>query len=130
MRHSNVTVIIAGNTYTLRLGDPNSLCNIPAADRDQLIGILEALKTQRDKSERVAQDALSSVMVKRASARSTTVENPVQPVAERLGKGDVDTIMARLIADEKQQRKSGLKPATIYKFAAVIIAIIALLSFL
>lgn len=127
MNDTNITIVIAGNTYTLRSGDLKSLRNMPAQDRDQLIDLLEALKAQREKTERLVQNALAKNTVNRASARGASNANQTAP-AERLGKGDVDAIMARLIAEEKQRQKPGLKRATIYKFAAAIIVIIVLLS--
>ena len=127
MNDFSITVVIAGNTYTLRSGDLKSLRDIPAQDRDQLIDLLEALKAQREKSERVVQNTLAKNTVNRAAARSAISANQTAP-AERLGKGDVDAIMARLIVEEKQRQKPGLQRATIYKFAAAIVVIIVLLS--
>lgn len=127
MKIPSVTVVIAGNTYTLRSDDPKSLRDIPANDRDQLIAVLDALKAQREKSARLTQDTLARSTGNHMAARSAISKNQNTP-AERLGKDDVDTIMAQLIAEEKQQRRSGLRPATIYKFAAAIIVVIVLLS--
>ncbi len=127
MNDFSVTVVIAGNTYTLRSGDLKSLREMPAKDRDQLIDLLEALKAQREKSERLVQNTLAKNTVNRAAVRSAINANQSAPV-ERLGKGDVDAIMSRLIMEEQQRQKPGLKRATIYKFAAAIIVIIVLLS--
>lgn len=128
MNRPNVTVVIAGNTYTLRADDPQGLRNMPADDRDQLIRLLEALKAQRDNSQRLAQAALArSVDNTVADQPAANTDLGTRP-GERLGEGDIDTIMARLIMEERQQRKPGLTPATIYKFAAAIIVVIALLS--
>lgn len=128
MKTSSITVVIAGNTYTLRVDDPKSLRDIPANDRDQLILVLEALKAQREKSERLAQDALTRNIGKRTAVSTAIDANQSTQPTGRLGKGDVDAIITRLIAEEKQQRKPGLKPATIYKLAAAIIVVIVLLS--
>ena len=127
MNDFSVTVVIAGNTYMLRSGDLKSLCDIPAKDRDQLIDLLEALRTQREKSERWVQNTLAKNTVNHAAARNAVNANQSAPT-ERLGKGDVDAIMSRLIMEERQQRKPGLQRATIYKIAAAIIVIIVLLS--
>lgn len=128
MKNPSVTVVLAGNTYTLRSDDPNSLRNIPTSDRDQLIALLEALKEQRGKSDRLVQDALAKRIVDRSTIQNGGGALQNEAPKERLGKGDVDAIMARLIMEEKQQRKPGMKPATIYKIAAAIVVVIFLMS--
>lgn len=128
MQNSSVTVVIANKTYILRTDDPKSLRDIPANDRDQLIAVLEALKAQREKSERLAQEALARSSGSHMVARGAIHKNQNTQPVDRIGKGDVDAIMTRLIAEEKQQRKPGLKPTTIYKCAAVVIVIIVLAS--
>lgn len=128
MQNSSITVVIAGNTYILRIDDPKSLRDIPANDSDQLITVLEALKSQREKTERLAQEVLAKNTGNHVTVRGAINKNQSAQPAERLGKGDIDAVMARLIAEEKQQRKPGLKTATIYKFAAAIVVVIILLS--
>lgn len=138
MNHPSITVVIEGNTYTLKSDELQSMRDMPKGDRVQLIKLLEVLKAQHEKSQRMVQAAL----VKTAAAGATSVtagssENSessegggkiAQP-AQRLGKGDVDELMARLIMEERQEKeRSRLKPATIYKFMAVVVGIIVVLS--
>ena len=123
MKSSPVTVVIAGNTYTLRADDLRGMRDMPATDRNQLIELLELLKAQRDKVQHTAQVALA-----KSVGGGVTSERPTIQPGERLGKGDVDAIMARLAAEERQQRKPGLQRATIYKVAAGVMAVIVLLS--
>ncbi len=127
-KNSSITVVIASNTYTLRIDDPKSLRDIPADDRDQLITVLDALKAQRDKSLRVAQAAVARSSGMGAVTQSSVAEAQGTQSAERLGKGDVDAIMTRLIMEERQKQKPGLKRSTIYKVTAAIIVVIVLLS--
>src|SRR4051794_2183047 len=108
MNDFSITVVIAGNTYRLRSDDLKSLRDMPAKDSDQLIDLLEALKAQREKSARLVQNTLAKNTVNRATARSASNANQNVPM-ERLGKGDVDAIMSRLIIEERQQRKPGLQ---------------------
>ncbi len=63
MSKSSVTVVIEGNTYTLRTDDFRGMRDMPAKDRDHLIGLLEVLKAQRDKSQRMAHWRAVSVTV-------------------------------------------------------------------
>ena len=141
LNKSGITVVVAGNTYTLRSDDPQGMRDMPAGDRDQLIALLEALKAQRDRTQRVAQAAVARVVAGNATpgaigagtgapvqSRQQMQSQPQTQPGERLGKGDVDAIMARLIMEERQQRKPGLKPSTIYKIAAGVIVVIAVLS--
>jgi hypothetical protein len=127
-KNSSITVVIAGNTYSLRVDDPKSLRDMPADDRDQLIAVLDALKVQRDKSLRVAQAAVARSSGIGTVAQSAVAEAQGAQPGERLGKGDVDAIMARLIMEERQKQKPGLQRSTIYKIAAAIVVLIILLS--
>lgn len=126
MKQPSITVVIGSNTYTLRTDDLQGMRDMPVDDRDHLIRLLEALKAQREKSARLVQDTLAKPVGTAAQSRGDGTEGTAPK--ERLGKGDVDAIMARLIMEERQQQKPGIKPATIYMFAAAIIVIIALLS--
>ncbi len=120
---SSITVVIAGSTYALRADDLRGMRDMPAGDRDQLIALLELLKAQREQSQRTAQVALA-----KSVGGGAVGERAAMARGERLGKGDVDAIMARLAAEERQQRKPGLRRATIYKVAAGSFVIILLLS--
>lgn len=128
LKSAAITVVVAGNTYSLRADDPRSMRDIPANDRDQLMGVLEALKAEYDKSQRVAQAALARSSGAGAAAPRAVGGALNTQSGERLGKGDVDAIMARLIMEERQQQKPGLQRSTIYKFAAAIVVLIILLS--
>lgn len=128
IKNPSITIVIAGNTYTLRIDDSKSLRDMPADDRDQLIALLDVLKAQRDKSLRLAQAAVARSGGIGAVVQRSVVEAQSTQPAERLGKGDVDAIMARLIMEERQKQKPGLQRSTIYKIAAAIVVVIILLS--
>ena len=126
MARSGITVVIDGNTYTLQSSDLQSIRDMPADERSRLIQLLEVVKAQHEKSQRTVQEAL----LKNSGNAVQDATRGVQLARskERLGKGDIDEIMARLIMEEKQQQKPGLQASTIYKFVAVILAIIVVLS--
>lgn len=122
MSEPTITIVLQGNTYTLRCDDPEGLREVTEQDRDHLIRLLQALKLQQQQSQQRVARALST-----GGAASSTA--PVAAPAERMGAGDIDTLMARLAMEEQQQKKSrGIKPSTIYKVAAALIAVIILLS--
>ena len=129
MNQPNITVVIEGRTYTLRADDAAGMGDIPGEDRDRLINLLEMLKARREQSRRQVQAALArSSGSADVAPRPATVASAAPP-KERVGKGDVDAIMARLIIEERQNKKPGIRPSTIYKTAALIVIIIAALSY-
>jgi hypothetical protein len=106
MDQSRITFVINGQTFSLRPGDAAGIGAIPAAERQQLIELLQAVQ-QHDR--RVGDIARSA----RDRAASSTAGTPgaMQPEyrpagAERLGTGDVDALMARLVAEDNRNRKS------------------------
>ena len=129
VRPTSITVVIGGNTYNLKANDPQSVSTMPAEDRSQLLAILELVKSQQERSSQLAQQALAKRAVAAGGAppRGATTASRAA-TTERMGEGDVDALMARLVMEERQQKKSGIKPATIYKIAGVIMAIIVALS--
>jgi hypothetical protein len=46
---------------------------------------------------------------------------------EPIGKGDVDQLMARLVLEEKNNRKPGLTQQGLYKWMGISVAVIILL---
>ncbi|MEN8169984.1 MAG: hypothetical protein ABFS08_07155 [Pseudomonadota bacterium] len=128
MSHMNqpaITVIINNNTYSLSTSNAEAIHSIPNADRQQLIALLEVIKQQ----ESAAQSP-----VRQATTETTgTVYNAGNPInhqaikSERLASGDVDSIMAQLIMEEKSKQKPGLTKQTIYKWVVGVAIVIILL---
>jgi len=131
MDEARITFIIDGNTYSLRSSDTTAIREIPGADRQQLIALLESVKQQ---------EILAQTAVEQAVTRTTHPSHPpsneqvqssplgapsIKP--DRLGSGDVDAIMARLIMEEENSRKPGLTKKGIYKMFAGFAVIVFLL---
>ncbi|MEH6570114.1 MAG: hypothetical protein V7709_13630 [Halioglobus sp.] len=130
MSHPRITFIINGTTYSLCASETQAMGNIPAADRGQLIALLEALKAQEISSQEPVEKAVNYAAQSASAATFNTA--PVgqiqqQPKLERIGTGDVDALMARLVMEENQQKKQGLTKQGIYKGLAGFLALVVLL---
>ncbi len=123
MEQPKITFIINDKTYSLRASDARAIRDIPSADRQQLILLLDAIKQQ---------DALAQAAVQHAVDRAqVSTKPPVNgpenggtldqkaPKPERLGSGDIDAMMTRLIMEEKRDKKPGLTTQDLVKWAAV-----------
>lgn len=132
MEKTPITLILNGNTYRLSANDTQAINQIPKAERQQLISLLDAIKREEQLSEAAVQQSLNKVKVTTQTASNITkpVNISAAPTAkpERLGSGDVDAIMSRLILEEKQHQKPGLTKGTIYKWMAGIVVVIILLA--
>jgi hypothetical protein len=127
MEQPVITFIMNGKTYRVAADRPEAIRHIPKADRDQLVALLEAVKLQDDGSAVPVSpvDAKAVMTAQPTIPSNNTNTQSVKP--ERIGKGDVDDLMARLIMEEKMNKKPGISTLTIYKWAAGIIAVIFLL---
>lgn len=127
MNQSTITIVLRGNTYTLRADQPQSMRDMPGEDRESLIHMLDTLKRVHENSERRVEDALV-----RSTAKVSSGDNQgaavTQQSKERMGKGDIDQLMARLALEEQNRTGSQIKPATVYKVAGGILALIVLLT--
>ena len=132
MNYPRITFIINGTTYSLCASETEAMKNIPDADRGQLITLLEALKRQ-DASSKESVDRAVSYATRSVPAAAATFtaleERPAMPQAkpERLGTGDVDALMARLVMEEKQGKKQGLTKQGVYKGLAGFLVLVVLL---
>lgn len=123
MGESVITFIVNGNTYSLCSTDLEKIRNIPANDRAQLITFLEVIKRQDRLQHEAVQHAVTG-------GQSHPVASSPTPKPERLGSGDVDALMARLVAEEKNDRKPGLTQLSVYKFMLGFAVFVALLVFI
>jgi hypothetical protein len=131
MEQSRITFVINGNTYSLDAGDSAAIRKMSAQDRRELIKLLEAIKQQEGLPPVAlpgAQDrAQISPMSSPASRTYTTPITAADRSSSRMGSGDIDAMMARLIAEEKRGRKQGLTKAGIYKLMAGLLLVVFLL---
>ena len=128
MEHPLITFIVNGKTFSLRAGDSAALGAIPDAERRQLLALLDALKQQDERAEALVQGAVARA---RATPRSPqAAASTARP--ERLGSGDVDALMARLVLEENRNRKPGPTRHDLYKwllgFAAVVVLLVLILQ--
>lgn len=156
MNSPTITLTLNSRSYHLSASNAQSLRAIPKADRQQLIALLEAI-AQQDLLDRQATPLPADSRVNSAASQpsappathlsarpdvqpgSQASHNKAkpsnratgQPTEERLGRGDADELMARLILEEKRQQKPGLSPKGLYKFigAATLLIIILVLVF-
>lgn len=125
MNQSAITVIINNNTYSLSTSNVEAIRSIPNADRQQLIALLEVVKQQ--------QSAAQSPIRPATTETTSTDYNAGNPInhqtmrSERLGGGDVDSLMAQLIMEEKSKQKPGLTKQTLYKWMGGLAIVIILL---
>lgn len=129
MNSSAITFVVNGATYHLSPGDSDAIRNIPEIDRTELIALLEAVRVQDGISRKVVQHAATSPSGLNIRGQSGVSGQTAQqtPKAERLGGGEVDALMARLIMEEKREQKSGLTKRGVYKAVGVFAAIVLLL---
>lgn len=133
MKNAPITVVIGSNNYTLREDAPEGMRDIPEPDRKALIALLEQLKLQDQLSQQLIDARLAKSASNVASGgipagADAHQASPEAQSGERLGAGDIDALMVRLAAEERNSKKAGVKPTTIYKWAAAIVVVILLLS--
>jgi len=128
MEHPVITFVVNGKTFSLRAGDKAALGAIPEAERRQLLALLDALKQQDERAEALVQGAVARA---RATSRSPQGAAASAAPPERLGSGDVDALMARLVLEENRNRKPGPTRHDLYKwllgFAGVVVLLVLIL---
>jgi len=119
-----ITVVINGNAYKLRPGDAGAAGAIPASERQQLIALLGTLKDAAGESPVIGQDS-------GPVSAALTPQSVGQIKPERLGAGDADALMARLVMEENRNKKSVPTRQSLYKWlaigAVVLIVLVAVL---
>ena len=131
MEQPTITFILNGNAYSLCSGDTETIRKMPSAVRQQLITLLEAVKREDQLAKAAVQQAVNKAKLSSpATTKSLSAGDPpgfaaVKP--ERLGAGDVDALMARLIMEEKQNQKPSLTKKTLYKWLAGFFVVVILL---
>jgi len=120
-----ITVIIKGKDYCLNADNPATFNHLPKAERTELLYLLEAIKQERVRSPKAMQHALQTKPPAAKTAQDQASAGLAQ--AGRLGHGDADALMARLIQEESLKRKPGLSKRGIYKFVGISALLIFLL---
>jgi len=131
MEQPRVTFVINGQTFSLRASDSSSIDAIPAPERQQLVELLEAIKQSENRAATMAQQALEKAAAATADSAGSARPDYQPAKPERLGSGDVDALMARLVMEENRNRKPGMTRQDLYKWvlggAAIVILLVLLL---
>jgi len=128
MYQSPIIVIVNKKPYTLRPTDIEAIRTMPAADRQQLISLLEVIRQQENQTQastqqvvdRVSSPSYTATAV--ADAGNAPVHLNMSP--ERLRSGDVDALMAQLIMEENLNKKPALTKQSIHKWTAIVAVIV------
>jgi hypothetical protein len=122
MSTSVITVIINDKPYRLSASDSASIAKLSAEEKNQLRELLQAVNQHEPTIERPVQKAIPKTQIK---------YNQPEPKPERLGRGDVESTMARLIMEEKSKQKPALTKRSVYKFIGglALLAIVLILIF-
>ena len=120
-----ITFVINGRTFRLDPGMGEAIRAMPAEDRGQLLRLLEAVREQERLSRAAVDAAAASVLVAGGAAGVGASPKP-----ERLGSGDVDALMARLVMEEQRHRKPAISRASLYKWSAVCVGSLLVLMFI
>lgn len=123
-----ITFIINGKTYSFSAGNIDAIGTIRSADRQQLMTLLEAVKSYERRSQAVVQQAVEKVRT--ASRPLTNVDQAggqQLSQSERLTAADTDALVARLMLEEKRSQKPVLTKKSLYKFVAGFAALVIVL---
>ena len=124
MKHSAITVIIAGNTYRLAAFDNESILAMPNEDRQALLALLESVKALEAPKQRK-----SNALPIKSDSHSPINPQDVNP--KDMGKGDLDALAAQLIMKEKSSQKTPMNKRDLYKwiggFTMVVIFLVLIL---
>lgn len=106
MDQSRITFVINGQTFSLRPSDADGIGAIPAAERQQLIELLQAVQQHDRRVSDIARSARDRAALSPADPPGAMQPEYRPAGAERLGSGDVDALMARLVAEDNRNRKT------------------------
>jgi hypothetical protein len=127
MEQPEITVVINGKAYSLGAGDAEAIGAIPPTERQQLIALLEAVKEQELRANEVTHRALEKAQPASQVAQGAGQLEHRQIRAERLGSGDVDALMSRLVMEESRDRRSVPTRQSLYKWIAVFAVVVIVL---
>ena len=120
MKPDNIKITIGDSTYEFDPADPESLNNIQESDRLLLIKLLETLKLDATNPESIYAPNISSPEVNNAT-QSQTIS------AKDMSKGDIDAMVATLMAEERSKRKPGIDQRGFLKIIGGVASVIILL---
>lgn len=125
MNQPAITVIINNKPYSVSANNIEAIRNIPPADRQELIALLEAVKQQGCTTQPPVKPTATEMASRAYNAVDPAMHQTMR--SERLSSGDVDSVMAQLIMEERSKEKPGLTKQTIYKWVGGITVVTILL---
>lgn len=124
---NKIEITINGKTHSFNQGDDSTIKNMPWNDRKQLIEVLEQIKQVEyvdNKSPTKIKPSTSHEITKTSNPASPT-KGPIElDQAVKPGEGDVDSIMSRLILEQKSTQKPIPDKSAVIKWMLVVIGII------
>lgn len=131
MPQPRITIAINGKTYSVCADNAEAIGNMPLEDRQYLVTLLEVVKSRTDPALAAAHVATgkpsSPAPEKPALAAAATLTAANAPKPARVGSGDIDALVARLAAEDLQNRKPVLTRAGVYKVTGGFLLVIFLL---
>jgi len=131
MKQPTITFIINGSTYSVCASDTAAIRKISTIDRQHLVTLLEQVKYQESLSAAAVQQAMDKAKFYSRDATSVPAAgiqpDPKDIKPERLGSGDIDALMARLVLEEQRSRKPALSKQGMYKVISVFAVLLVLL---
>ncbi len=120
MKPNYITIKIGENTYDFDPQYPESLNNVKESDRLLLIELLEQLKQDATDSESIYSPAP-------LTPRTSNETRSPNISAKNMSKGDIDAMVATLMAEERSKRKSGLDQRGVLKIIGGVATVIVVL---
>jgi hypothetical protein len=127
MSQPTITFVINDKTFSLRADDTGAIAAIPTAERGQLLALLEALKRQDEQAAATARELLDRAKSASNQQPAAARTNDPAPSPERLGSGDIDALMARLVMEESRNRKPAPTRQSLYRGLLALVALAVLL---
>ncbi len=130
MKSVKIALKINGTVYRVCATDSASLKSIPDLERQQLIELLEAIQREDRLMRVVVQPRLGRVeVVPSVDVNSSNFDySTVNP--ERVGSGDVDDLVNRLIMEERSQQGSPVGKKAVWWLIGIIGIILGIIILL
>jgi len=129
---SQIEITINGKTHQFKAGDDRAIKNMPWSERKQLIEILEQIKqVEYVKSQPPVQQPNMSAPIVNEPVKSESV-SPVKTYDKSIkpGHGDVDSIMNRLILEEKKHQSTIPEKGVVVKWMLLTIGLFLVIAYL
>lgn len=131
MAQPRITIVINGKTYSLCADNAEAIGNMPLQDRQHLVTLLEVVKSKTDPAPAATPGTPDKSRIAAApqpiKADTAARIAASEPTLAHIGSGDIDALMARLAAEDMQNRRPGLTRAGLYKVTGGVLLFIFLM---